>query len=206
MFAVTATTIPRAHSFNMIDEFRVKGTGSYVDGNPPANAVGCSPSWFQEHPSFRNGGLVVSSFFEHGGINFTAIVRAFFANMRAGRAVQGGSTITQQVAKNFLLSSDQTYKRKIKEMILDALEDVIVTIGGASVGDHDLVRPALLEVGASLDFWKVAICAAAARSSSVAVGMGPPSAGTSRFVWMPIKPSGALRPIASVTPAPTSPP
>lgn len=35
--------------------------------------------------------------------------------------------------------------------------DVIVTIGGASVGDHDLVRPALLEAGASLDFWKVAM-------------------------------------------------
>jgi hypothetical protein len=61
-----ATAIPRHKSFNMIDEFRVKGTGSYVDGNPPANAVGCSPSWFQEHPSFKNGGLVVSSFFEHG--------------------------------------------------------------------------------------------------------------------------------------------
>ena len=39
-----ATTIPRAKSFNMIDEFRVEGTGTYVDGNPPANAVGCSPS------------------------------------------------------------------------------------------------------------------------------------------------------------------
>src|SRR5438034_1352608 len=53
---------------------------------------------------------------------------------------------------------------------------------------------------------KVAICAAAARSSSVFVGMVPPSAGTSRLVWMPTRPSGAWRPIASVTPAPTSPP
>jgi len=40
----------------------------------------------------------------------------------------------------------------------------------------------------------------------VSVGMVPPSAGTSRFVWIPISPSGAWRPIASVTPAPTSPP
>lgn len=61
-----STTIRKTKSFNMIDEYRVTGTGSYVDGNPPANAIGCSPSWFQEHPSFRNGGLVVSSFFEHG--------------------------------------------------------------------------------------------------------------------------------------------
>ncbi|WP_116090941.1 molybdopterin molybdotransferase MoeA [Sphingomonas crusticola] len=35
--------------------------------------------------------------------------------------------------------------------------DIIVTIGGASVGDHDLVRPALLEAGAALDFWKIAM-------------------------------------------------
>jgi molybdopterin molybdotransferase len=35
--------------------------------------------------------------------------------------------------------------------------DILVTIGGASVGDHDLVRPALIEAGASIDFWKVAI-------------------------------------------------
>ena len=61
-----ASRIRRTHTFSMIDQFRVTGTGSYVDGNPPANAVGCSPSWFQEHPSFRDGGLVVSSFFEHG--------------------------------------------------------------------------------------------------------------------------------------------
>jgi penicillin-binding protein 1A len=60
-----------------------------------------------------------SSFFEHGGINFTAILRAFFANMRAGRAVQGGSTITQQVAKSLLLqTSEKTYTRKIREAML----------------------------------------------------------------------------------------
>ena len=49
-----------------------------------------------------------------------------------------------------------------KEAIAKALEDaadadIIITIGGASVGDHDLVRPALLEAGAEIDFWKVAM-------------------------------------------------
>ena len=38
-----------------------------------------------------------------------------------------------------------------------AVADIIVTTGGASVGDHDLVRPALAEVGASLDFWRIAM-------------------------------------------------
>ncbi len=59
-----------------------------------------------------------SSFFHHSGINFIAIARAAFANLRAGRKVQGGSTITQQVARSLLLSSEKTYTRKIKEAIL----------------------------------------------------------------------------------------
>ncbi len=59
-----------------------------------------------------------SSFFEHGGVNFLAIGRAFFANLKAGRTVQGGSTITQQTAKTILLSSEKTYIRKIKDVLL----------------------------------------------------------------------------------------
>ena len=42
------------------------GNGSYVDGNPPANAVGCSSLWFQQHPDFHNGGMVAAAFAEHG--------------------------------------------------------------------------------------------------------------------------------------------
>lgn len=59
-----------------------------------------------------------SSFFSHSGINFVAILRAAIANLRAGRKVQGGSTITQQVARSLLLSNEKTYTRKIKEAIL----------------------------------------------------------------------------------------
>lgn len=40
--------------------------GTYADGNPPANVIGCSSSFFEEHPRFRNGGVVVVAFFEHG--------------------------------------------------------------------------------------------------------------------------------------------
>lgn len=58
------------------------------------------------------------SFFEHGGINYQAILRALLANIKAGRKVQGGSTITQQVARSLLLSREKTYTRKIKEVIL----------------------------------------------------------------------------------------
>jgi len=57
-------------------------------------------------------------FYKHKGIDLLSILRAFFKNIEAGTIVQGGSTITQQVTKSFLLTSDRTYKRKIKEAIL----------------------------------------------------------------------------------------
>ncbi|MCB0415508.1 MAG: PBP1A family penicillin-binding protein [Bdellovibrionales bacterium] len=59
-----------------------------------------------------------SSFYDHGGINLMAIARAMFANLKAMRKVQGASTITQQVARSLLLSSEKTYTRKIKEIFL----------------------------------------------------------------------------------------
>lgn len=54
-----------AKTFRMVDEFRV-ANGVYADGSPVAGAAGCTAMWFQAHPSFRNGGLVASGFFEHG--------------------------------------------------------------------------------------------------------------------------------------------
>jgi len=57
-------------------------------------------------------------FYEHEGIDFHSIFRAFFKNLEAGRIVQGGSTITQQVTKSFFLTPERSYSRKIKEAIL----------------------------------------------------------------------------------------
>jgi len=56
-------------------------------------------------------------FFEHGGIDYTGILRAAIHNLGGG-ARQGASTITQQVARNFFLSSEQTLKRKVYEALL----------------------------------------------------------------------------------------
>jgi hypothetical protein len=60
-----ASTWRTSHSFRLIDEFRV-ANGTYTDGNPAAGAFGCTTMWFDDHPAFRDGGLVVSAFFEHG--------------------------------------------------------------------------------------------------------------------------------------------
>ena len=57
-------------------------------------------------------------FYHHPGFDPIGMTRAIAANMRAGRVVQGGSTLTQQLAKNLFLSPDQNMKRKVQELML----------------------------------------------------------------------------------------
>jgi penicillin-binding protein 1A len=57
-------------------------------------------------------------FYEHSGVDFWAIARAFWVNLESGRIEQGGSTITQQLAKNVFLSHDRTLRRKIRESLI----------------------------------------------------------------------------------------
>ncbi|MGN6315330.1 penicillin-binding protein 1A [Trinickia sp.] len=57
-------------------------------------------------------------FYDHGGVDLAGVLRAGVAAMTNGRATQGASTITMQVARNFFLSSEKTYTRKIYEMLL----------------------------------------------------------------------------------------
>jgi penicillin-binding protein 1A len=57
-------------------------------------------------------------FFEHSGVDPYGMARALVANLRAGRVAQGGSTITQQLAKNLFLSSERTYTRKAEEVVM----------------------------------------------------------------------------------------
>ena len=60
-------------------------------------------------------------FHEHLGIDPVGILRAAWANLRAGRTVQGGSTLTQQLAKNFFLSPERTFTRKLNEALIALL-------------------------------------------------------------------------------------
>jgi penicillin-binding protein 1B len=64
------------------------------------------------------------NFHSHFGISPTSIARAMWANIQAGRIVQGGSTLTQQLVKNFFLTSEQSLFRKINEAMMSILLEI----------------------------------------------------------------------------------
>ncbi len=76
---------------------------------------------FEDAPPFLVQAIVATEdrrFFEHGGVDFIGIARAAVANVLAGRVRQGGSTLTQQLAKNLFLTPERSFSRKIRELLL----------------------------------------------------------------------------------------
>ena len=76
-------------------------------------------------PGLRTAILAIEDerFYEHGGLDPRGVLRALWANVRKGRVVEGGSTITQQLVKSRLLTPERTYSRKLNEALLStALE------------------------------------------------------------------------------------
>jgi penicillin-binding protein 1B len=71
-------------------------------------------------PLLRDGIKLIEDrrFDEHHGVDFYGVLRATWANFRAGRVVQGGSTLTQQLVKNYFLSDEQTFSRKAREAVM----------------------------------------------------------------------------------------
>lgn len=62
-----------------------------------------------------------NSFLDHGGVSYKGIFRALVKNVTSGRRAQGGSTITQQLVKNYFLSSEKKLKRKVQELIMSVM-------------------------------------------------------------------------------------
>ena len=63
-------------------------------------------------------------FYDHSGVDYEGIVRAAFKNLEAGKAVEGGSTITMQLVRNLYVGRERTLERKIREARLaEELED-----------------------------------------------------------------------------------
>lgn len=71
-----------------------------------------------EHVKFAILAAEDDGFYEHHGVEITGILRAAVMNVLLGRRAQGGSTITQQVARNFFLTTDRTYTRKLYEIAM----------------------------------------------------------------------------------------
>ena len=89
-----------------------------------------------------------ANFYNHEGINYLGIARAFVVNLRSGRTRQGGSTITQQVVKNILLDTqERTYKRKMREALLARrLEQELCPTCGTDVDGRQRRKDKILEL------------------------------------------------------------
>ncbi|MCQ6277364.1 transglycosylase domain-containing protein [Bacillus sp. V3B] len=71
-------------------------------------------------PNFTDAVVAIEDhrFYEHGAFDFISLVRATFVNLKAKEITQGGSTLTQQVAKNLYFSNNQTFIRKVAELFV----------------------------------------------------------------------------------------
>ncbi|KHF95384.1 peptidase [Vibrio vulnificus] len=80
----------------------------------------------EQFPEIMVDALLVTEdrdFYQHDGVSPLAIARAMFVNLKAGRTVQGGSTLTQQLAKNLFLTQDRTLWRKVREAYIALILD-----------------------------------------------------------------------------------
>ena len=96
----------------------------YIGGILPTHNEDRELIRLEDVPPVLVAGLVVTedkNFFSHWGISPTGIARAMLANIRAGGLVQGGSTLTQQLVKNFFLTNERTLTRKVQEALMALL-------------------------------------------------------------------------------------
>ncbi|MCB1855894.1 MAG: transglycosylase domain-containing protein, partial [Halieaceae bacterium] len=113
---------------------RITAAGAQVDlmRLDPVQIGGIYPSHGEDRvlvqlddvpPTLRDGLLAVEDhrFYSHAGISLVGMARAAFSNMRSGQVVAGGSTITQQLVKNYYLTPERTYVRKATEVLMAML-------------------------------------------------------------------------------------
>ncbi|MBA4803772.1 MAG: PBP1A family penicillin-binding protein [Brevundimonas sp.] len=121
-FAVFARDLPDTSTLYNVDR---QPSITYLDRNGALIAVRGSqqapPADLEALPDYVPAAFIAIEdrrFYYHPGFDPIGMSRAIAANMRAGRVVQGGSTLTQQLAKNLFLSPDQNLKRKVQELML----------------------------------------------------------------------------------------
>ena len=121
-FAVFARDLPDTSTLYNVDR---QPSITYLDRNGALIAVRgtqqAPPADLEALPDYVPAAFIAIEdrrFYHHPGFDPIGMSRAMAANMRAGRVVQGGSTLTQQLAKNLFLSPDQNMKRKVQELML----------------------------------------------------------------------------------------
>ncbi|HEY2902524.1 MAG TPA: PBP1A family penicillin-binding protein [Polyangia bacterium] len=116
---------PRLPTLKALSDYHPKQVTRIVDRNGvPVGELGAEKRTlvpFSAIPKVLINAVVSAEdaeFFQHAGLNYRGMLRAFIENVLRGRTAQGGSTITQQVVKTFLLSPERTMRRKVQEIIL----------------------------------------------------------------------------------------
>ena len=119
--AAVAATAPGLEELKPLD----KGESSVIyasDGSRlgyvQSDEVRTPVGWDDMPKGLRNAVVAIEdeNFWRHGGVDYAAIVRAGVSNISSGRTVQGGSTITQQLARSlYIKDADRSFERKIRE-------------------------------------------------------------------------------------------
>src|SRR6185436_12394119 len=116
---------PKMPNLSRLDEYRPKQVTRILDrNNVPIGELGAEKRTvvpYSAIPKVLVQAVIAAEdadYFKHGGVDYMGMARAFITNVLRGRVGQGGSTITQQVIKNLLLTPERTKKRKIQEIIL----------------------------------------------------------------------------------------
>ena len=121
-FAVFARGLPDTSSLYQVDR---QPSITYLDRNGALIATRgtqmAPPADLDSLPDYVPAAFIAIEdrrFYNHPGFDPIGMARAMVTNMRAGRVVQGGSTLTQQLAKNLFLTPDQNLRRKVQELML----------------------------------------------------------------------------------------
>ena len=137
-------------NLSRLDEYRPKQVTRILDrNNVPIGELGSEKRTvvpYSSIPKLFVQAVVAAEdadYFKHGGVDYMGMARAFITNVLRGRTAQGGSTITQQVIKNLLLTPERSMKRKVQEIILaHRLQREAVEGGRArALPEPDLLRP-----------------------------------------------------------------
>jgi len=116
---------PKLPNLSRLDSYRPKQLTRILDRNgAPIGELGSEKRTvvpYDAIPKLLVNAVVSAEdadYFQHGGLNYRGMVRAFLEDVVRGRRAQGGSSITQQVVKNLVLSPERTMRRKVQEIIL----------------------------------------------------------------------------------------